>query len=76
MYQFKIRIYKEGSSEPTVIEPSEELSSPINFPPGKIEDMLILHENENHFSLIVPRDGFFGNRRRSGLSENGTKQTG
>ena len=22
MYQFKIRIYKEGSSEPTVIEPS------------------------------------------------------
>ena len=58
MYHFKIRIYKEGSSEPTVIESSEELSSPINFPPGKIEDMLILHENGNHFSLIVPRDGF------------------
>ena len=27
-------------------------------PPGKIEDILILHENGNHFSLIVPRDGF------------------
>ena len=54
MYQFKIRIYKQGSSEPTVIEPSEELSSPINFPPRKLEAMLILHENENHFVTAQP----------------------
>ena len=57
IYRLNIKIYKPDGSPPTVLVPLTDMPNPTNLPEGKVADLMILHEDECHFNLIVPRDG-------------------
>ena len=67
-YQVKITIItirgmKDQNPETTIIEPNPDFKNYAEIPPGIISDMMILHEHDVHYSLIIPED--------SRLAENG-----
>ena len=57
IYRLNIKIYKPDGQPPTVLVPLTDMPNPTNLPEGKVADLMILHEDECHFNLIVPRDG-------------------
>ena len=38
------------------IEPNPDFSHCSELPPGKVPEMIVLHEHDSHYSLIVPQD--------------------
>ena len=59
IYRLNIKIYKPDGQPPTVLVPLTDMPNPTNLPDGKVADLMILHEDEFHYSLIVQRDGPF-----------------
>ena len=59
LYEFKIKIITlDGEREPSVtyIEPNPVLVRFSDFPDGKVPDMVVLHQKDVHYDLIVPDD--------------------
>ena len=59
LYKFKIKIITlDGECEPSVsyIEPNPVLVRFSDFPEGKVPEMVILHQKDVHYDLIVPED--------------------
>ena len=60
-YQFSVKIitvrgFNDENPEVTIIEPNPEFLTCSLLPAGKIPDMIIFHEHDSHYSLIVPKD--------------------
>ena len=58
-YQFNIKIITvENNSDPVVniIEPNPALVGVSELPAGKIPDMVLLHEKDSHYNLVIPEN--------------------
>ena len=59
LYKFNIKIITlNGESEPSIsyVEPNPVLMRFSDFPEGKVPDMMILHQKDVHYDLIVHKD--------------------
>ena len=60
-YQFRIKIITVRGADDqnpiiSIIEPNPDFLQCSEVPVGKVPDMVIFHEDESHYSLIIPDD--------------------
>ena len=59
LYKFGIKLITvDDGNEPTVtlIKPNPVLERFSDFPAGQVPDMIVLHQKNSHYDLIVPKD--------------------
>ena len=63
VFQVRIKLITMRNAEDenpsiNVIEPKHDVSKTNGFPGGVVPEMILLHEEDSHYNLIVPKDHF------------------